>query len=109
KLFLGNGDGTFQTPQSLLSESGPTQIADIDGDGKLDVAVTSLTSSIEIARGNGNGTFRTPRSVFVGSSLVGEFIFQDLNGDGRPDIAVTNLADAVAVIFNIGPHARAGF
>ncbi len=109
QLYLGNGDGTFQAPQSLLSDYGPTQIADVDGDGNLDVAVTSLRSSIEVASGNGDGTFRTASSFSVGSYAVGEFILQDLNGDGRPDVAATNLSDAVNVIPNTSRRAAAGF
>jgi hypothetical protein len=42
-VLLGNGDGTFQTEEHFLAGVQPTSIvaADLDGDGRLDLATTN--------------------------------------------------------------------
>ena len=63
-VFLGNGDGTFQTPPLNTSTNDNLYefaIGDFDNDGTLDLAVieTSIVSGgVQILLGNGDGTFR---------------------------------------------------
>jgi hypothetical protein len=63
-VFLGNGDGTFQTPPLVTSADTSLDefvIGDFKNDGKLDLAVTvtSLeTTGLQIFLGNGDGTFQ---------------------------------------------------
>jgi hypothetical protein len=101
--FLGKGDGTFQTPtfQNVVGSSTPfsmaaTVAADYNHDGKLDIVVTTYTSSssstiftINILPGNGDGTFGPPEISYqmpTGSPSnwlgVGDF-----DGDGNMDVA----------------------
>ena len=43
-VFLGNGDGTFQAPEGFGTNSrraGAVAVGDFNGDGKLDLAVTT--------------------------------------------------------------------
>ena len=40
QLLLGNGDGILQSPQTIASDFGPVKIADLDRDGRPDVAVS---------------------------------------------------------------------
>ena len=62
--FLGNGDGTFQYGSPIYidtNESNGVVVADVNGDGKLDVLSTDGTE-LNVHLGNGDGTFQTPTS-----------------------------------------------
>ena len=96
-ILLGGGDGTFTFLQEYELKPGPigeledyfgapNDIApgDINGDGKLDLAVTGLRG-FGVLLGNGDGTFRThveKRDVASGLTLG------DMNGDGRLDLLI---------------------
>jgi hypothetical protein len=69
-------------------------VADFDGDGRLDIGITSdtgaaATGSIRLLRGNGDGTFQPPTDLGVGRKPWG-LVVGDLNGDGTPDLVCTN-------------------
>ena len=86
--MLGNGDGSFAAPTTLLASipSAITQagVADFNGDHVLDLAF-SATQGLEILLGNGDGTFGSP--VVYPVSTTGTIIFTaDFNGDGIVDV-----------------------
>ena len=62
-VFLGNGDGTFkQIPLTIPNNQAVVAIADLNGDGILDVVSGSLNlpgSGSTIYAGKGDGTFAT--------------------------------------------------
>ncbi len=121
-VFLGNGDGTFQTRVDYATGNSPIFIApgDFNGDGITDLAVanngapsntnTGNTVSVLFGQANinntsvGNGQFAPgvqrdfpagngPTSIAVG----------DFNVDGLSDLAVTDQTDnAVSVLLNAG-------
>jgi FG-GAP-like repeat/FG-GAP repeat len=75
---------------SVGQEAEPVSVAvgDFNGDGKLDLAVVSFSSSsVSILLGNGDGTFQSAVGYAVGpgpsSIAVGDF-----NSDGNLDLAV---------------------
>ncbi|MGC2581631.1 MAG: FG-GAP-like repeat-containing protein [Acidobacteriaceae bacterium] len=95
-VLLGNGDGTFQAPvvvNSQLNQSKGLVVADFNGDGKLDLAVSNPTeATISILLGNGDGTFQAPQTYAVGSEPEGITV-GDFNNDGNLDLVVANTED----------------
>ena len=86
-IYLSNGDGTFRTVTPISENDYPQiTVADVNGDGKMDIVTTS--SMLNVYLGNGNGTFQNPLSgqsdSFSGAPLVGDF-----NGDGKADVVIS--------------------
>jgi hypothetical protein len=109
KLFvlLGNGDGTF-TPEGAFDASRlgvGLGFADLNGDGKLDIANTSFDENNEVSvlLGNGDGTFQE-RQVFPAGQNPVALGIVDLGSqitlpdgstalgppDGHPDLVVAD-------------------
>jgi hypothetical protein len=96
-VSLGNGDGTFTpangSPISLGQNLYAIVVADFNGDGKLDVAVTdSSANDVYILLGNGDGTFGPPSTTAVGND-PDAIVAGDFNNDGKLDLAVANFQD----------------
>jgi uncharacterized repeat protein (TIGR01451 family) len=84
-------------------------VADVDGDGRLDIVVLHENANQVMVLRNlcvpGNITtnsFAPPVNFSVGSDSRGVAV-QDLDGDGKPEIVVANWGDStVSVLRNIG-------
>jgi hypothetical protein len=88
-VLLGNGDGSF-LPQTITAVGGNSyhpQIADMDGDGELDLVVASI--GLRILEGNGDGTFQAAQFFAAPDAWCGSAV-ADFNGDGAPDVVVAN-------------------
>jgi hypothetical protein len=108
-ILLGNGDGTFRQGNTYaagpgsktLGEIDDIAVADLNGDGKLDLVETNYDDgTVGVYLGNGDGTFAPPRTYAAGR-LVRNVTVGDLNGDGKPDLVVVNEND-LGVLLNGG-------
>lgn len=103
-VLMGNGDGSFKVVKGYSTGTGPgtTDIADFDGDGKLDVLTSDYGGTISILKGNGDGSFnvRTSIATYTGSHRESS---ADLNGDGILDLAIASTGDGnISVFFGNG-------
>jgi hypothetical protein len=94
---LGNGDGTFQPVVSYASggsDADSVAVADVNGDGKLDLVVANLcginncSGVVGVLLGNGDGTFKPSVTYSAGDAETKSVAIADVNGDGRLDILV---------------------
>jgi len=71
---------------------------DIDGDGKIDIVVTSAYNYFTVLRNttvNGVISFTAPIFIdiqFMGTAFSGRLLVRDLNADGKADIALVDLS-----------------
>ena len=124
-VFLNQGNGEFAAPftTGVKHKATQTALADVTGDGTLDLVSTytdsysngsggtTLKCVLEVLMGNGNGTFASP--VTVGSITFAantasdtgslEIAMADLTGDGLPDVVMNYPAsDSIDVFLNNG-------
>ncbi len=115
EVFLGNGDGTFKTPIPIASVPdlyGIPVVADLNKDGKLDLAFLAETSGsqaeIVIALGNGDGTFATPSILDLsGGDAIrnASLTAGDFNNDGNLDLALFDSEDFSGIFYGNGTGA----
>lgn len=102
-VLLNNGDGTYASVVEYGTDSRPSSVAvaDVTGDGKLDLIVGSdnTTTPLRVFPGKGDGTFQTAISYPIGNNNTTVAV-ADLNGDGIADIlAVSTTASTLEVAY----------
>lgn len=100
-VLLGNGDGSFRATTSYEVGRNPSSVAvaDVNGDGKLDLVVSNQNCShsggpcaqgtVSVLLGNGDGTFQ-PHKDFAAGRVPNWVAVGDFNGDGKLDLVVVN-------------------
>lgn len=95
QMFLGDGTGKFTdaTKTCGAGDSGPAQgvnIADVDGDGDLDIYVANIFSASTLYENDGKGHFTDVSSkAGVNYHLFGQGVaFGDVDNDGDLDMYV---------------------
>jgi len=85
-VFLGNGDGSFQPAANYGTASGPkfAAVADLDGDGDNDMAVSCDLNIATILFNNGDGTFQPP--VLIPAEGCQNITASDLDNDNDMDL-----------------------
>jgi hypothetical protein len=103
-VLLNHGDGTFASAVRYDVFASPQNIAlaDLDGDGRLDVVVSNVNGTNVIVLMNaGKGTLGAPTSYAAGR-YPQAIAAHDLDGDGRPDVLVVTGEGTLCVLMNAG-------
>ena len=88
-VLLGNGDGTFQSRLDYATGSAPlaapdaVAVADLNGDGRLDLVVGNGAAIGVVLLGNGDGTFKPAVSD---DGLLSSVALGDFNSDDKLDL-----------------------
>ncbi len=109
-VFLGAGDGTFTALDPPLYGVAAQQVecADLDGDGRLDLAVADRETYVTILLGNGDGTFHEDAYAYGPPYGAHRLSLGDADGDGFPDLVVSGEFPAeVTVLRNLRTPAAA--
>jgi FG-GAP-like repeat len=121
-VLLGNGDGTFQPGVDYGTATAPSSLwlADVSGDGKLDLAVVTSSGctqqpiaefcgqqpgpgTISVLLGFGDGTFVGPNDYPTDQPGGGNAVASaDFNNDGKLDLATANTSNSVSVLLGKG-------
>lgn len=92
-VVRGLGGGRFASPQTLVSAYSPygMKLADMDGDGRLDLVVSHEVRTVGIYLQPTAGVFEPERefeTTAVNYINSGSLLVVDVNNDGRPDLVV---------------------
>ena len=87
-FMMATGSGSFTSLVVLgIQNVNAVAIADLTGDGVLDVLASDASGNHQIIVGKGDGTFLGAYGAFSVATIgKGSYVFGDFNGDGKLDI-----------------------
>lgn len=95
QVLLGRGNGLVDAlPPLAIASGGAPSLADVTGDGILDLVVTRYGQST-VYRGTASSSFTDPLVLPYSVNAIG-----DLNGDGRADLVGHHFRDTNVAINN---------
>src|SRR5262249_50292679 len=100
-IYLGNGKGGFlpTTTYAVPAEADGLTVADLLGNGKLDLLVGDADGDVLVLMGNGDGTFQP----YHEANQTIELAVADLTGNGSKDIIYADQGlDRVVVDYGAG-------
>ena len=102
EILTGNGDGSFSLGKSYPVDSDPQAItvADLRGNGKLDLVVPTVGGETDVLLGNGDGTFNQEVRYLTFAGVWA--VTADFNGDGKLDVAVAQITNPPGVSVLLG-------
>jgi hypothetical protein len=105
-VLLNNQQGGFtQVPSPPSGEAQQPILADVNGDGNLDLIVAAAVGNgALVCLGNGTGTFtQGPNLLGMGrwGAGPGWVVVADVNGDGIPDVLIQGI-DTIVVHLGVG-------
>jgi uncharacterized protein (TIGR03437 family) len=102
-IFIGRGDGTFQTPVIYSAEAFAVRVADINGDGIPDLLLSGSNDTqgpgLQYMLGNGDGSFQPQIPVNPNVNSPYPLAIADFNRDGTLDI-VAFTPESIATFLN---------
>jgi hypothetical protein len=104
RIYLGDGKGGFLPPTTYAvpPESDGLTVADVTGDGKLDLSVGDAYGDVLVLAGKGDGTFEP----YHEASQSIELAVADLTGNGSKDVIYADQGlDRVVVDYGAGNSA----
>lgn len=108
-LWKGDGRGRFKEVTRFASRGSlphRVQVSDINGDGRLDLAISHCHSddSIVLFYGDGGFAFSTSQEIALGEDRrvlgreIRDIVVEDLTGDGRRDLAAACYASRQVIV-----------
>lgn len=88
-ILIGNGDGTFTAnPSFMLYGLGSAAVADLNGDGKVDLVIDQPSiGALIVAKGSNSAVF-TQEAIVPTLGTPGQLAITDVDGDGVADIVL---------------------
>ena len=108
-VLTGLGTGKFKAPvyysTGTTAQENGVWLADLNGDGKLDILTQNSDGTFSVLLNKGNGTYNPGTLITSVAALNPTYnypVIADFNGDGKADIAVTTYENQTAVYVLLG-------
>lgn len=102
-FFDATGTPTVQTPITTAGIPTGVDVGDFNGDGSLDVAISSVSGPqafVEIFINDGTGGFTDINNPFTITGILSALVVADFNQDDFDDIAVASTDGKIEIFFS---------